>query len=222
MNATFQDTAIYYILYPGDAKERGPHSMSELRKMWRDGTISGDTLFATEGMEEWKPVSWMRECMAATRTIRCDHCGQKFEGSVDVPIMDHLCPACGQMPVSLAKLKPEPPKVEAPKLVHCPDCGKEVSRRASSCPQCGAPISGPAPVTVLRMGRSRGVYVVLAVLLGGLGVHNFYASRIGVGLVQLAVTVTLGWMLLPLFFIWICAIVEACTVDRDGYGVMFT
>lgn len=28
------------------------------------------------------------------------------------------------------------------KLIKCPDCSKEVSRRASSCPHCGFPISG--------------------------------------------------------------------------------
>ena len=27
-------------------------------------------------------------------------------------------------------------------LIKCPECGKQVSDRASSCPQCGCPISG--------------------------------------------------------------------------------
>jgi len=30
-------------------------------------------------------------------------------------------------------------------LQNCPDCGREVSKRAAACPHCGAPITGVSP-----------------------------------------------------------------------------
>lgn len=33
-----------------------------------------------------------------------------------------------------------PSEEENPKLTHCPDCGKHVSRLATSCPHCGRPL----------------------------------------------------------------------------------
>jgi DNA-directed RNA polymerase subunit M/transcription elongation factor TFIIS len=57
------------------------------------------------------------------------------------------CPHCGQ---DIELVQPEPPPIpKAPhystappqrlklKLAHCPDCGREVSRKAETCPQCG-------------------------------------------------------------------------------------
>jgi len=35
-------------------------------------------------------------------------------------------------------------KEDAMALISCPECGKEISDRASSCPNCGCPISGKA------------------------------------------------------------------------------
>jgi DNA-directed RNA polymerase subunit RPC12/RpoP len=42
-------------------------------------------------------------------------------------------------------------EITMPKLMDCPDCGKQVSRRAASCPNCGCPITEiikPQPSTV--------------------------------------------------------------------------
>ena len=58
----------------------------------------------------------------------------------------------------------------------CPDCGADVSLRARACPHCGAPFSS---------GKSRGVAVVLALLLGGVGAHKFYLDRPGTGVLYL-------------------------------------
>ena len=38
-------------------------------------------------------------------------------------------------------------RTEAPKLIPCPDCGKQVSARAATCPNCGCPISRIASET---------------------------------------------------------------------------
>lgn len=66
-------------------------------------------------------------------------------------------------------------------LIHCVDCGRQISSRAATCPQCGA----PAPRAVFAATKSRGVAVLLALVLGGIGAHKFYLDRPGVGLLYL-------------------------------------
>lgn len=31
-------------------------------------------------------------------------------------------------------------------LIHCPECGNEISNEAVACPNCGRPLSSPTPV----------------------------------------------------------------------------
>lgn len=67
--------------------------------------------------------------------------------------------------------------------------------------------------------KNRVVFVLLAVFLGALGAHNFYAGytrRAGLQLCITLFTCSIGGIL-----IWIWAIVEACTVYRDDDGVDF-
>ena len=67
--------------------------------------------------------------------------------------------------------------------------------------------------------RSRLTYILLGVLLGPFGGHNFYAGYIQRAVVQLLLTV------LSCFFggiiSWIWAIVEVCTVKQDDDGIAF-
>ena len=56
------------------------------------------------------------------------------------------CPKCGRVYEKLEKLKQEGRLYEAlaatttSRLIKCPDCGADVSRRAKNCPKCGAPL----------------------------------------------------------------------------------
>lgn len=86
------------------------------------------------------------------------------------------------------------------------------------------PLTGAGPIPA----KSRTVYVLLALLLGGLGVHNFYAGRVGVGVAQCAITlislVTI-FLIAPVIFIlavgfW--AILDAICITHDGAGRRFT
>jgi TM2 domain-containing membrane protein YozV len=67
--------------------------------------------------------------------------------------------------------------------------------------------------------KNRCVYVLLAILLGEIGVHNFYAGYIGRGIAQLLITVfSFGF----LFWVaWIWAVVEAIVVKHDGRSIPF-
>jgi len=67
--------------------------------------------------------------------------------------------------------------------------------------------------------RSRMTYILLGVLLGAFGGHNFYAGYTKRAVAQLLITV------LTCFYggiiSWIWAIVEVCTVKQDDDGVAF-
>ena len=45
----------YFIIL--DDKKKGPYALSQLRKMWASGSITMETLYATEDMKEWANVS---------------------------------------------------------------------------------------------------------------------------------------------------------------------
>ena len=69
--------------------------------------------------------------------------------------------------------------------------------------------------------KSRITYIVLGLLFGCLGVHNFYAGYTGKAIAQLLITLLLGWLVLPLAAVGIWAIVEMCTVTEDASGKAF-
>ena len=66
--------------------------------------------------------------------------------------------------------------------------------------------------------KSRVAYIVLALFLGGLGIHNFYAGRTGSGVCQLLLTVLLGWLVIPWLVVVVWNLVEICVVTTDGNG----
>ncbi len=86
----------------------------------------------------------------------------------------------------------------------------------------GLPVPPPSPAAFQAAAnanaKDRVAYVLLAVLLG-CGIHNFYAGYSTKGIIQLLVSILtcgIGWV-----FMWIWAIIEACTVTKDANGVAF-
>jgi TM2 domain-containing membrane protein YozV len=77
-------------------------------------------------------------------------------------------------------------------------------------------------VVVVR--KSRGVYMILGVLFGTLGLHNFYAGYYVLGATKLAITfisvllsvIVIG--IIPFIGVWIWALIEAFTVTKDASG----
>jgi TM2 domain-containing membrane protein YozV len=73
--------------------------------------------------------------------------------------------------------------------------------------------------------RQRIVYIILALSLGSLGVHNFYAGRATQGIIQLLVSaasvmllfVGIGLLTWAALGVWL--IIEICTVTTDGEGL---
>src|SRR5262249_52022542 len=109
----------------------------------------------------------------------------------------------------------------------CPQCGTSNWSAATQCNQCKAPspfqssqfYAPQQPIhMVVEIPKSRGVYIVLALLLGGLGIHNFYAGRIGPGITQLLLMIFTFWLILPIFAIGLWVLIEVIVVDKDGQG----
>jgi len=73
------------------------------------------------------------------------------------------------------------------------------------------------PVPNTGQTKTRSTYVLLGVLLGAFGAHNFYAGNRNRALIQLGITVlTLGY---GSPFSWIWAAIEVCTNDKDSRGM---
>jgi TM2 domain-containing membrane protein YozV len=131
-------------------------------------------------------------------------------------------------------------------LINCPECSTKVSDQATSCPSCGYPIAksrehardapssragsannAPPPTATVR--RSRAVYIILGLVFGGLGFHNFYsghkaagAIKVGVFLIAFALDAVTGFytgfffLALLVFYLW--SLVEVITVKSDADG----
>ena len=93
-------------------------------------------------------------------------------------------------------------------------------------PPPSLPLS-PAPVlqqsvVFVRTTKSRGVYILLGLLFGCLGFHNFYAGHPGRGVAQLLITLLLGWVCVGLVITLIWSLVEVIAETRDGEGQRMT
>jgi TM2 domain-containing membrane protein YozV len=68
----------------------------------------------------------------------------------------------------------------------CHECGAVINAKAEICPKCGVRQPGVSNgMRVTPSGRSRLAAALLAILLGGFGLHKFYLGRIGLGIVYL-------------------------------------
>ena len=110
-----------------------------------------------------------------------------------------------------------------PNVNQCPSCGAAVSQQPAPPPQYAPPPPQYAPPPQygqpVMSTKSRVVYIILGIFLGELGVHNFYAGRVGVGVAQLLITVlTCGY---GTVITWIWALIEVCTVTTDSQGRRF-
>jgi TM2 domain-containing membrane protein YozV len=82
-------------------------------------------------------------------------------------------------------------------------------------------ISSPGYATeprVVKTAKSRGVYIILGLFFGLLGVHNFYAGYLGRGAIQLLLVLLLGWFVVGLVVVGIWVIIELFTVRKDAAG----
>ena len=128
-------------------------------------------------------------------------------------------------------------------LKQCPYCTETINPNAKVCKHCGRTIdvvlqaaeqaqnnSGPIIVNNNNNNnnnnnapnyppKSRLSYILLAIFLGGLGVHNFYASRTGSGIAQLLLNLFFFWTVVIPIIVGVWILIEIFVVNTDGHGV---
>ncbi|MYM31908.1 NINE protein [Duganella sp. CY15W] len=87
-------------------------------------------------------------------------------------------------------------------MVFCRGCGKEIHETAPTCPHCGAPQGQPVRSGPPRSDKDYAVTLLLCFFVGFLGIHRFYAGKIGTGLLQMFTFGGLGiWAFVDLIFV---------------------
>jgi TM2 domain-containing membrane protein YozV len=100
-------------------------------------------------------------------------------------------------------------------LIRCPECAQSVSDQALSCPSCGYPLKGgaaygrPYDTPLAIPAKSRSVAIVLAIFLGGLGMHKFYLNKPGQGILYLLFC----WTFIPAIVALVEAVIYLCYDD---------
>lgn len=190
-------TGEFYVLRGKD--EEGPFTNAEVLELWKAGELTEKHKWASPGMGEWKGIS---DFLALQRKEQVQ---VKAADTIDVPNK---------------------------RLVDCPDCGKQVSRLAVACPGCGRPINAEAAdkrtvyVQPMGMAKNRGVYVILGLLFGFFGFHNFYAGFYGrgaaqlvfcvIGAIGLTSEVAVFLLVVLVLFVWVVTELMRQRTDGDG------
>ena len=79
-------------------------------------------------------------------------------------------------------------------MTFCRGCGKPIHESAPTCPHCGATqITTPDWTPTQEPAKSKVTAGVLALLLGGIGIHKFYMGAWGWGIVY----IVLCWTYIP-------------------------
>jgi TM2 domain-containing membrane protein YozV len=132
-------------------------------------------------------------------------------GDVDAPIRAFapapaMYPPPPPPPGAVAATQPTPPE----ELIHC---AITAVPNAPSAAELSTILSSEQ-----RPAKSRLTFILLGIFLGSLGAHNFYAGYFKRGMAQLGVSV------LTLFYgsvvVWIWALVEVVSVDRDVHNIL--
>ena len=71
---------------------------------------------------------------------------------------------------------------------------------------------------LVRTAKSRGIFIILGLFLGCLGLHNFYAGYHGRGAAQLIITCLLGVFVIGLVITVLWSLVEIISVSIDANG----
>lgn len=89
----------------------------------------------------------------------------------------------------------------------CHNCGAKIDIKAEICPKCGV----RQPTSSKVGGKSRIAAAVLALFLGGIGIHKFYLGKTAQGILYLL----FFWTFIPVIIAFIEAIIYLTMSDED-------
>ena len=154
--------------------------------------------------------------------ICCPRCGQEYEVEETILGQNVECPICQKKFIAASSahkntsIKKETP---SPKLA-CPWCRESISIAAKKCRYCGEYIDESyKPI-------DRGLYIIIAMFFGLLGLHNFYAGENNAGFLHIGIIVLSIVFILFFFFFAIGSLyflllidailvfIEAATINR--------
>lgn len=164
--------------YAEDQRRVGPLTRSDLEKLFKNGTLKPDDLVWKEGYRDWIPASSAAEL-------------RLFDGQPALPVqaassslvMQRICMRCGTQ----ASMGGE----------FCPSCGNRYQIQHTS---QGSSLSHSDR-------KDRHMAALLALLLGGFGIHHFYLGNTLLGVLY----ILFCWTLIPAFVAFIEGIVFLCT-----------
>lgn len=90
----------------------------------------------------------------------------------------------------------------------CSSCGEIIKTQAEICPECGVSQAGGMAG---GSSKDRTTAGILAILLGGLGVHKFYLNETGLGVLYLC----FSWTLIPAIIGFVEGILYLTKSDRE-------
>lgn len=96
---------------------------------------------------------------------------------------------------------------------YCSECGALIRAKAEICPKCGVRQLPPPGVLTATApnGKSKLVAALLALFLGGFGIHKFYLGRVGWGIAYLLFC----WTFIPAIVGFIEGILLLVMSDSD-------
>lgn len=176
-----------------------------------------------------KASGWCPNCQTecAIDSTECPKCRSSFASDSIYKLLDR---------------KPEnaqPPIQKKNDRGWCPVCHEPLDLDAMYCSACKSSLTArhlsplkykpttPAPSMqqsysqdrqVIKAAKSRGVYIILALFFGLLGIHNFYAGRFLRGALQFIITAALGWFVIGLVITFLWVLIDMFTVTTDGAG----
>lgn len=116
---------------------------------------------------------------------------------------------------------------------YCKYCGEIIDSDSIICPKCGKQVEIPTSVeinstpqptanniiinpSIIVSPKNKIVALILAILLGGLGIHRFYVGKIGTGIIWFLTAGCFG-------IGWIYDIIKIATgTFRDGAGMVIS
>ena len=117
--------------------------------------------------------------------ICCPRCGQEYEVEETILGQNVECPICQKKFIAASsahKITSTKQETPSPKMA-CPWCRESISIAAKKCRYCGEYIDESyKPI-------DRGLYIIIAMFFGLLGIHNFYNRENNAGFLHIGITV---------------------------------